>query len=261
MKLKILILPTFIILELILAIGYIKPNLDAISDKQTEITVQKDALSRVDAVKANIGTITDELDRRREAVSFVERYYPKTLDEERVVDMLNYLAQQSGTSVVEVSVKKNEKVATVVENTMPVDGSAPGASIAVEPPAETADSYEVELSVLGEYQNIKDFFNRVYLADRLHATKEFSITHRKEDDEIKSADGTTVEISTKRILFGTIVADFPYIKEKRVGNALNIALFQSSSFDFTEADKIADFVKNTLPTLQADGPGRPNPFE
>lgn len=261
MKLKILILPTFIILELVLAIGYIKPNLDAISDKQTEITVQKDALSRVDTVKANIGTITEELGRRREAVSFIERYYPKKLDEERVVDMLNYLAQLSGTSVVEVNVEKNEKVATVVENVPPADGSVVDTSIAVEAPAEAPDSYEVELSVLGEYQNIKDFFNRVYLADRLHMTKEFSITHRKEDDEIKSADGETVEISTKRILLGTIKADFPYIKEKRVANALNIALFQSSSFDFTEADKIAEFVTGALPTLQADGPGRPNPFE
>ncbi|MFA9262741.1 MAG: hypothetical protein ACEQSB_05365 [Undibacterium sp.] len=261
MKLKILVLPAFIILELVLAIGYIKPNLDAITDKQTEITVQKDALSRVDSVKSNIGTISEVLSRRRETADFIERYYPKSLDEERVVDMFNYLAQQSGASVVDVNVKQNEKVVTVVENAVPVDGAAVDTSIAVEAPREMPDSYEVEISVLGEYQSIKDFFNRVYQVDRLHVTKEFSIIHRKEDELVKSADGETMEAAPKKVLLGTIKADFPYIKEKRVANALNIPIFQASEFDFTEADKLVEFVKNPLPPLEVGGAGRVNPFE
>lgn len=257
MKLKIFILPAFIILELILAIGFIKPNIDLISTKQSEITLQKNALSRVDSVAENIGKINASLDSRTKTVAFIERYFPKRSDEERVVDMLNYLAQQSGVVVTEVGIKENEKVATIaISEPVPVEGAVITAIPELSP--ELPESYEVVVSVFGSYQNIKDFFNRVYHADRLHSTKEFSIVARK-DKLAESEEGTSDPQST--FLMGTIVADFLFIKEKQVVNALNVPLFHSPVFDFEAVEKVANFVTSPIPPLETENTGKNNPFE
>ena len=54
MSLKILILPTLIILEVIIAIGYIKPNIDDILAKQIEIQTAKDGLSRESVSRSRV---------------------------------------------------------------------------------------------------------------------------------------------------------------------------------------------------------------
>lgn len=259
MKLKILILPTFIIIELILVISYIKPNIDLITTKQSEITLQKDALSRVDSVAAHIDALSQSLKGRSDTVAFVERYYPKTLDEERVVDMFNYLAQKSGLFVTALNITKNEQVITVVESVAPPEGSS-DTSLMPEAPPEPPESYEVEISVLGAYQNIKDFFRRTYQADRLHTVKEFSITHQ-EDNQPAVAAGDSPEAEQTGFLVGSMTVDFPYIKEKQVVNALNIPLFQSPDFDFKAADSLIMFATTPLPPLETGGTGKANPFE
>jgi len=262
MKLKILILPFFIIIELVFIIGYIKPNYDAITTKQSEITLQKDALSRVDSVAENIGAIHQALENRSDIVNFIDRYYPKSLDEERVVDMFNYLAQQSGIVVSEVKIKKNVKSQVVaVESPLPVvEDETMGVSVvATEAPEEPAESYEVTVSVLGAYQNLKDFFTRVYRSDRLHFTKEFSIMVREVD--VEQAEKEATQGIQSNFLSASVVVDFDYIKEKRVANALNIPMFQSSDFDFKDAEEAKTFVTNLLPPVQSDEVGKANPFE
>ncbi len=260
MRLKILILPTFIIIELILAISYIKPNIDEITTKQSEISLQKDALSRVDSVAANITAVGQALESRSDTVAFIERYYPKTLDEERVVDMLNYLAQKSGLIVTALNITKNEQVITVMESVaVPEDGSE--LELVPEAPPEPPESYEVEVSVFGAYQNIKDFFRLVYQSDRLHTTKEFSITYQEDEQAGAETEGASPEPAESVFLTGSMTADFQYIKEKQVANALNIPLFQSSEFDFKAADSLITFVTTPLPPLETGGTGKINPFE
>lgn len=263
MSLKILILPTFIILEVIIAIGYIKPNVDAILTKQDEIVAAKDALARVDSIVANIQAIGRSVSSRSEAVSFIEKYYPKSLDEERVVDMFNFLAQQSGIIVTGVTVVEDPelRVADNVYNDAINNGLTPEEATLKAQAATLAapKSYTAKVTVLGAYANIKDFFTKIYHADRLHATEEFTVEYRKQDPN-KAEEEAALGIQNN-FLIGTLRAKFPYVGDQHTGDALNDPLFQSTAFDFKPAEQAISFVTNPLPMLESGTGGRTNPFE
>jgi hypothetical protein len=263
MSLKILILPTFIILEVIIAIGYIKPNIDGILGKQIEIQTAKDDLSKVDSVIANIQTVGRSIASRAEAVSFIEKYYPKKLDEERVVDMFNFLAQQSGIIVTGVVVTADPeiKVGDAVYNDAVNSGVTPETATLMAEAATLAapKSYTAKVTVIGGYTNIKDFFSKIHHSDRLHETDEFAIEYRKQDPN-KAEEEAAVGIQNN-FLIGTLRAKFPYVGQQQAGNALNDPLFQSSTFNFKPAEQVISFVTNPLPPLEGGQGGRENPFE
>ncbi len=263
MSLKILILPTFIILEVIIAIGYIKPNIDGILAKQIEIQTAKDDLAKVDSVVGNIQTIGRSITSRSEAVSFVEKYYPKKLDEERVVDMFNFLAQQSGIIVTGVAVTADPevRVADAVYNDAVNNGVTPEEATLMAEAATLAapKSYTAKVTVIGGYQNIKDFFSKIHHADRLHETSEFAIEYRKQDPN-KAEEEAAAGIQSN-FLIGTLKAKFPYVGQQQTSDALNDPLFQASAFNFKTAEQAISFVTNPLPTLESGQGGRENPFE
>ncbi|TXH06846.1 MAG: hypothetical protein E6Q06_04485 [Candidatus Moraniibacteriota bacterium] len=263
MSLKILILPTFIILEVILAIGYIKPNIDAILAKRNEIAVAQEMLAKVDSVIANIQSLARELSSRPEAVGFVNRFYPSALDEERVVDMLNFLAQQSGVIVTDISIVANpaSRSSDDAYNEALNSGMTPEQALAhAEAAARLApQSYTAKASVLGAYPNIKDFFSRLYQSDRIHETEEFALAERKRDSS--KADEEAAEGIQENFLVGTFRAKFPYVVAQRISDPLNAPLFQTASFDWQPAERAISFVTHPLPPLESDPAGRPNPFE
>ena len=263
MSLKILILPTFIILEVIIAIGYIKPNIDGILAKQIEIQTAKDDLAKVDSIVSNIQTIGRSIASRAEAVNFVEKYYPKKQDEERVVDMFNFLAQQSGIIVTGVSVMPDPevKVADAVYNDAVNNGVTPEEATLMAEAATLAapKSYTAKVTVIGPYANIKDFFSKIHHSDRLHEIGEFAIEYRKQDPN-KAEEEAAAGIQGN-FLSGTLRAKFPYVGQQQAGNALNDPLFQSSTFNFKSAEEAISFVTNPLPTLESGPGGRENPFE
>lgn len=263
MSLKILILPTFIILEVIIAIGYIKPNIDGILAKQIEIQTAKDDLSKVDSVIANIQTTGQSIANRPETVLFVEKYYPKKIDEERVVDMFNFLAQQSGIIVTAVTVTVDPvvNVADGVYNDAVNSGVLPEEATLMAKAATLAAprSYTARATVLGDYANIKDFFSKIHHSDRLHDIGEFSIEQRKKDPD-KAEEEAAAGIKNT-FLVGALEARFPYVGQQQTGDALNDPLFQSSTFNFKTAEQAISFVTNPLPTLESGVGGRENPFE
>ena len=263
MSLKILILPTFIILEVIIAIGYIKPNIDAILAKQIEIQTAKDDLSKVDSVIGNIQTIGRSIASRPEAVNFVEKYYPKALDEERVVDMFNFLAQQSGIIVTGFSAMEDPevRVGDAVYNDAINNGKTPEEATLMAEAATLAAprSYTAKVTVIGAYSNIRDFFSKIHHSNRLHEIDEFSIEYRKQDPN-KAEEEAALGIQSN-FLIGTFEAKFPYVGEQRTGNALNEPLFQSPAFNFKTAEQAISFVTDPLPPLESGQGGRENPFE
>lgn len=263
MSLKILILPTFIILEVIIAIGYIKPDIDEILAKRIEIQTAKESVAKLDATVANIRTVGQSVASRAETVNFVGKYYPQALDEERVVDMFNFLAQQSGVAVIKLDItpEEGERVADTVYNDALNSGKTPEeATLIAEAAAASAPKiYSAEVSVFGAYGGIKDFFSRIHHSDRLHTTDGFMIGHQKENQN-GTAEETDADVQPGS-LTGTLTAKFPYVGPQRTRDALNDPLFQSPTFNFKTAEQAITFVTAPLPTLESGEGGRQNPFE
>lgn len=264
MSLKLLVLPLFIILEVVIVIGYIKPDVSAIFAKRDEIATVEVELANVDAVNRNIQSLSASLASRSEAASFVGRYYPKVLDEERVVDMFNFLAQQTGIIVSGVKFTRNVKTHSVNQesyNQAISNGMTPEQATDIAAAAALAipEDYIAEVSVIGAYANIKDFYTRLYHADRLYEAIEFSMGRRKlEDQKVKEGEVSGVQ---PNFLSGTFIAKFPYLGAQRVNDPMTDPIFQTSAIDFEPLDTTLAFVSNPLSPLESGTGGRPNPFE
>ncbi len=265
MSLKILVLPVFVILEVVLVIGYIKPNVSAILAKQADVATVEAEIAQADLIIGNIQALSQSLEDRSDGVSFVGRYYPEVLDEERVVDMFNYLAQQTGVIVSGVKITPKPTTLTVAA----VYDEALGAGMTPEQATAHANvtvqaapqQYTAEVAVLGAYPNIKDFYSRVYHADRLHETTKLAIAYRKPEASPKAKENETAPLILPNFLTGIFEADFPYVGKQSVGDPLTEPVFQSAIMDFTSVERAQSFVTSPLPPLDSGVGGRPNPFE
>lgn len=247
MSLKILMIPFSILMILVLSIGFIKPDFSLMQEKKviyaTKLQQQQNAQMLLD----NIGALTSSVESQKEAEKFLEDYVPKDLDQDRVIDMLNFLAGQSGVVADGIALEKAEKEEVVDESTLLDEAGVP----IVPPYAVKTGTYSAKVTVRGHYENIKEFFGRVAHMNRLHKTRDFSIKTSEKSDETADAS----------ILEGSFRADFDYLAPRPVESALNVPVFSRGTFDTNPLGVVSQWVTNTVPLLEKPGTGRANPFQ
>jgi len=106
MRLKVLIVPFFIVMILILSIGYIKPDFDTIQIKKAEKASKELKVTNIDTVTNNISSLNSALDTQLETEKFAYQYLPEVLDQEQVIDAFNFLANQSGLAITKMDLDR-----------------------------------------------------------------------------------------------------------------------------------------------------------
>ena len=267
MKLKLLLVPFFIIMSLVVAIGIVKPEYDNLMLKNRELTQKKTEVERLEGLRSNIDSLTSSLDQNKELEDFMLRFYPAKLDQERVIDAFNFLSAQSGLIVTGMDIK--ELTAPVVEvdptldgsggplGTAPADGSV-NPLVASEAPIMPAytpakPSYFVaQVKLKGSYDNIKSFFARLYTLDRMHEVKNITVaTAKKEGDTEVSSD----------VLEASFEARFDFVDDTDSKNAMGAAIFGKNAFDIDKATKAKEWTATAMANLTVDKAGRANPFQ
>ena len=258
MSLKILFFPTVIILAVILVIGYIQPDIETIFAKRSEKEVKMEDLRKAELIYANITALNKALDGRQEAESFIKRYFPQSIDQERALDIVNFLAQQTGVVVTDIDMIKNERPRTEAVGTVGagVDPTEVSVSTVTEAPPEVPESYRVGIVTMGTYENLRSFFDRLYRTDRFRVLRDLKLS-----DLDLAREGEGGEIIPPDFLKGEIVLDFLYLPKKNSGNALTKSLFQQSELDFSSANRLIDFVNSPVGDLAPSTLGRNNPFQ
>lgn len=262
MRLKVLIVPFFIIIILVLGIGYIKPDFDVMQMKQAEIVRSEAERANTETVLANISSLNNSLDTEQEAERFMYRYLPETLNQEQVIDAFNFLANQSGLVIASMELEKpidivppEEPLIDPSANALIAGGSLLGNSDAPAPvPPVIAKTFILTGSVTGSYENIKLFFNQVSHIERFQKIHLFSIAV---DTKTESPDGA----ENPNGLVGTFEAEFGYLPPKPVASALGMPIFLQSKFDFSNVDRLLTQITNPLPPLEKGETGKPNPFQ
>lgn len=258
MGLKLLVLPALIGLSLILAVMFIYPDVMSILEQRQVEATKQDALLKVEGVEKNIQSIIGSLDAKKETEALVKRYYPEKMDQERAVDMVNFLAQQSGViitglTVVEQDTKK-KSVPVVSDTSEAIDGGIDILSD-TEPIVEPPKTYKVDVSVIGTYESARSFFERLYKTDRLRVMNTFTL------QEITPTTEQESESIPDNFLEGSISLDFRYAPLRRAGNVLHHPLFQAATFDYSQTNQLADFINSPVSDLFLPATGRNNPFE
>lgn len=262
MRLKVLILPFFIILILILGIGYIKPDFDSMQTKKAEIAANEVRMANIESVIANIGSLNGSLDTEREAEQLMYRYLPYTLDQEQMIDTFNFLANQSGLIVEKMELKQPTEAAPEAPliddpaaETLVAGGESPdvsGASAVPAPPV-TVKTFVLKGGVTGSYENIKAFFDKISRIERFQKVNFFSMEAAEKTDSPDTENGP-------KGLVGTFEASFGYLPSRSIASAIGLPVFLQSKFDFSNIEKLSDQLTNPLPALQKGETGKPNPF-
>ena len=258
MRLKVLIVPFFIVMILILSIGYIKPDFDTIQIKKAEKASKELKVTNIDTVTNNISSLNSALDTQLETEKFAYQYLPEVLDQEQVIDAFNFLANQSGLAITKMDLDRPIEVLApepVIAAPAPSILSPAGSAVEEVPivPAAPAVAkvFILKGSVAGQYENIKTFFNQVSHIERFQKIRLFSI----EAEETNAADDTTGN------LIGTFEAEFGYVPPKPLASALGMPIFLQSKFDVSNVDTLLTQLTSSIPALEKGETGRPNPFQ
>ncbi len=263
MQLKIIILPALVILSLVLGIGFIKPDYDILSQKRAILAEKQTWVAKIETVKRNISTLSNELDGKSDLEQWSLRYYPETMDQERIIDGFNFMAQQSG-----LIIKSMEMKEVIVEKKEVSDVGGPLTSIPGESPvtemlapaylAPRPSSYIAQVKAKGSYENLKNFMDRLSRMDRMNSLRLMSIGVDKDDRE---ATDTGLEVAASDQLVGTFEARFDHIKSPKQQSALGVPVFEQTSLDTTGLEEARAWATSPVPVLDIGQSGRSNPFQ
>ena len=230
MRLKILILPFFLAMSLILSIGYIQPDFDKILDTKNDIATQEASLANMDSVLNNIRVLNSSLDTEQESEKFLLRYLPYSMDQDQVIDAFSFLAAQSGIIVTDMSLKTGATEAAA---------ATPDGSASQNARLSDVKTFVLTGSVSGSYDSIKPFFDQLAHVGRFQKIQSFSLQKKS---------GQTEEGGSMTDLEGSFVAEYGYLPKKSVVSALGMPIFLKSELNFSE---VADLKANitTIPAL------------
>ncbi len=255
MSIKKISFPIFIIALIFIALYFIKPTVLSILDKRAVKETKLIELQSVENTKASIGTLSEAravLLAKSEG-QLALAYLPLASDQDRVLDMLNYLATQGGASIDSMSfVVEPREVPLPAEPMAPLpDGSIPP----TPPVAPSPQLFSVKVAMTGTYEGMKAFMEKLSMINRFHEIKSFAIV--EPDIELDSEGAPT---APSGFLEGSLEAVFSYLPEGRYDNAYLHPVFSSKQFDTKAFDKLASLRADTPPLTEPAATGRPNPF-
>ncbi|MEI7749472.1 MAG: hypothetical protein WCJ25_00525 [Candidatus Moraniibacteriota bacterium] len=253
MSLKNLSFPIFVLLAFTIGVFSVKPTVESILQKRSELESKIAENADVMGTKQNL----DSLYASRESLlgapegAAVYEYLPVSVSQDRVVDAFNYYAMQTGISLSGVGFV--EKASPVAISDVAPDGSADESQIL--PVAPVPDSFTMTADISGSYEGIRSFLREVSHSGRSYMLTSFSIT--------KSAASTNASgqpVSDSGTLSGNIVAEFFYLQQKKYHNGYKLPVFRNSEFNLEPIKEIIA-KENSVPALaEPQGAGRNNPF-
>lgn len=264
MSLKLLLVPASILISFAIMVAFIRPDIASMQEKKELYATKLVQTENMDTLLSNVDALSMSLEGNKEAERFIVEYLPKQRDEERVIDAFNFVGSQSGVAVTTIvlgEVETQEQVDDVADMTL-TDASVAGADATsvlptplVSGPKVESRSYSAQVSVIGRYDNIKDFMARVVHLNRMHKTRTLAIEKLEKSEDVEGEQGET------DILLGRFVAEFDYFDAQVNYNALYAPVFSQASFDMNAFDKVTSWVTEIVPMLEKPTTGRPNPFQ
>ena len=264
MRLKVLIVPFFIVMILVLSIGYIKPDIDVLAAKQTKIAADEAQAARIEAIVSNISSLNNSLDTSKEAEMFMYRYLPATLAQEQAIDTFNFLALQSGVIIANMKLAQPPDKAVAEPLIDPAasafiaggTGSADADTPLPVPPV-IVKTFILTGNVAGSYENIKAFFDRLAHTERFQEVRSFSLATA---EKTGPATGNAAQ-EPAASLTGVFEAEYGYLPPQALASALSMPIFSQSKFDFSSVNSLLSTIADPVPTLEKGEAGKPNPFQ
>lgn len=267
MRLKILFFPLMLAVSAVIFIGYVWPEIANLKTANREKAAAAKLLDDVMEKQDAINSIAAQISGDSESAALVNGYLPDKKVEERIIGAVNYLAGDSGISLVSISLENKASDATEQGQTglaaavnssveMMATGEIPADSQAVAGAANAVESSTASIAIVGDYAKIRLFLDQLQRMSLLNHISSLSIAKPSENPSDTEGESST-DLSAE------VVVDFGYFKSAAVGVGRIAQLQPKLDKDIIETLK--QYVSQKTSPIAAAGSdtgskGRINPF-
>lgn len=248
MKVKILLTPLLLILSVAMIIWFVYPAFNVMLDKRQDLIVLNEKNDELVQKEKVINSLMSTLNESVEEQSTVMKFLPEERNEDEIISNLNSIATREGLSIFQLSVMQPEKDVKVVESDNLVNDS--GLKLEVNSSKNKIKDFDVNLSVYGGYENIKNVISNVYKLKRFNKVSELEI----------SKDGPIGGDGNPANLMANFVFSFNYLPKIDLVTSVDDKVFTEGKFNMGVVSKINEFKSYDFYKLSPSPSGRTNPF-
>lgn len=264
MKVKILLIPLFLLIAVLVLIWVVAPQFSIVKERYIELSQKKADVEKTQEKIATANSLKEELERSQENKEVVENFLPGQMEVEEIIDNLNYIAATEGVSIATLSLDQPEK-SLIVPGTVGTGtsaaalggsvGSTEDGSPRVVTPIEKVVEFNANYGVIGEYTNVKNVISKLYRLKRFNRISKLNI----EKINPQNVGEGENQVSNSSLKVEMEIA-FTYLaKESRLTDIDN-QVFSRGSFSLDVLPQIDQ--RKTLEVLETIVPqsGKANPF-
>jgi len=242
---KKILFPLFIVIFAFIAINFIRPAILSALDQRIAKEVKLAELAMVEKTATNIGALSGSRKAILESEdgTLLMTYLPTKVDQDRIVDILNYAALKTGTVIGGISFEagKAPREVALAEQVVGADGIA----IATPPPTPIPSSFSMKLNAGGTYDSLKSFMEQVSTVNRLQRVTAFSLTKK---DKVELSAGETATSEDEDKLSADFEVSFLYLPESVYPGAHLLPMFESGAIDTSSVKRLMES-KEIIPAL------------
>lgn len=270
MKIRLLIVPGLIAASIVVLIwfaypAYSNPTAEGgLAEKLEKLKMEEEKLKTIEEKKKNSESLFSGISQSPDKKKTLFEFIPESIEEENIIDSLNYLISSEGISVLGISVSPPKE--TPADKEEPIETSSTkwneatkgGSSPAAVPVAKSIiKDFEAKAMVVGDYQKIKN------IADKINRMVRFNNPALV---EIKPAvlEGASGEGGSQKtdpnVLQAEMTFSFSLLKKSSLPANPDNPIFLTDKFDMTPVDKIKEKRNIEKINLEIGQIGKPSPF-
>lgn len=270
MKLKLLLVPTIIVLVIILGIWIIYPaysnGSDGVKDRYDQLKAEQAKLESVRGKGDNVNALTAQLDKSSAEKGVLYGFVPTNMKESEIIKTLSQMASDSGLLVYNLSINQPVLSASNLNATVTMGGSldanAAGASGSADataaPIMPSPKNFETDMGVIGNYSQIKDLLGKLNNFSRYNQIA--SVTLRRNIDSVNVATTNTPSTQTN-VLMADMKINFNILDKSTLSDSnAGDAVFSSGNLDMKIVSQIKASRGISAIGLDTGQTGKADPF-
>lgn len=198
MRTKILLFPLLLLIIISALVWMIIPDWKIIQTKKADLAEREKQLEEAQAKNSIVDNLINTYRQKTEERNLIEEYVPNKVNDEEIINNFIYYANiQSGDNVLSVSdISVSKPVISKKQPVMPAIPQMPegdfnnsmlpedimGARMAIGTPLADPVSFNAEVSFVGKYQGVKEFFSKLKALKRANSVSSFSISKNENDN-------------------------------------------------------------------------------
>ncbi len=252
MNLKYLFFPVVLFLAAIAFWLFIWPAAMSLQTVNAAYKVSQQNLLNMEEKKATLEKLTLQIKSGEKNGALAISYLPAQKVEEKIIGQINYIAGESKIFLNNLQLTKIAESTPIVANLTPVNvGIAGGEPAAIAP---VVANTQATVTVAGDYDNLKVFFDGIQRMPLFNSVKSLEITSA----EKKSTDPAVKKV--EYVIAAKLVIDFGYLSQVNVDNS-SLKIFEPT-IDTKVLDSLAEYTTKTIPNIETGDSvvGVANPF-